>query len=276
MTLINRDVDSFQASKPLANEEIVYTQYKRQDPIVSISKDVLVAVKNKLDAEIIGHDGIKKLILRIMKAGINKPALKKMHLLLNGAPATSKTVFIKTIFDAIGAERCIFYDASMSSQVGLLDHLISYDTKLANVRYICLDELDKMKKAYQFGVLNALELGVMKETKFRRHREVNLKNITFFATSNTLDTIIDPLKTRLMIYNVDPYTPQQFNEIAFRILTGKYKYNTAFANNIIRVINEQIPERTIRTVVQFATLIDHESDIAELVQIFKHNSQNFY
>lgn len=156
----------------------------------------------------------------------------------------------------------------MSTQVGLLDHLINHGD-LKNVRFICLDELDKMPKRYQYGILNALESGIMKETKFRRSREVNLKDVTFFATANYFDKIIEPLQTRFLTVEIPPYTNEEFNQISFKLLTQKYKVNLDLAETIINVINKNIPNKSIRTVVQFATLVNNHADINDMLDLFR-------
>lgn len=272
MTLIKREVDSFQASKPLPSEEFVYNDYA---PAVIRSTDILTSIKNRFESEVVGYGKVKLLIMKIVRAGLENPQYKKIHLDLDGAPATGKTFIMQTIFDAIGHDQCILYDATMSTQVGLLDHFVSFGNKLKNIRYVCLDELDKMKPQYQYGVLNATESGYMMETKYGRHRKVTTDHMTFFATSNYITKVIEPLRTRFMIYNFPSYTDKQFQQIAMTILRKKFEFKPSYAQQIIDAVKREIPNCTIRTIKQVATLIENESDVNETINIFK-NTREFY
>ena len=270
---IKREINSFQASKPLPSEERVYNNYPIYAPAPINSQDILTSIKHKFESEVVGYDKVKRLVMKIIKAGIENPQYKKIHLDLDGAPATGKTFIMQTIFEAIGADQCIWYDATMSTQVGLLDHFVSMGSKLKNIRYVCLDELDKMKKEYQYGVLNATESGYMMETKYGRHREVKTGHMTFFATSNYIEKIIEPLRSRFMIYNFPEYTPQQFQHVAMTILTNKFKFKPNYAQQIIDAVRNEIPNCTIRTIRQVATLIENESDVKETIEIFKNTTE---
>ena len=245
-----------------------------EDRYVTDNK-ILDLVKEKLEYEIIGYDSIKKLIYKIIYAGLFKPKFKKIHLLLTGAPATGKTVMIKSIFEAIGQDRCIYYDATMATRVGLLDHILTYGSNLSNVRYICLDELDKMPKTHQFGVLNALESGIMQENKYKRHRHADLRHVTFFATSNEINKVYRPLASRFMVMNMKPYTEQQFREIGLRLLNRKYDMPMSKCEIVVNIIQNNLSTRTMRSVVQLATLIDDSQDEQDMLEVFKEHKLDF-
>jgi ATP-dependent Lon protease len=245
----------------------------RNPPQYYQNRDILGDVKARFDSKIYGYQDVKDLILKIIRSGIEHPQYKPVHLILDGKPATGKTYIIQQLFEAIGKEQCIYYDATMSTQVGMLDYFMSLGSGIKKIRYVCLDELDKMKPQYQFGVLNATELGMMKETKYNRHREADTSHMTFFATSNDIMKVIEPLRTRFLIYPFRDYTKQEFYDIAFNILTKEYDIRNEYAVKLITGIDSQLPNRTIRTVKQIAKLVENDQDINQVIAIFKRRRE---
>jgi len=256
-------VSSFQEAKPVFD-----TRYIRQD---SINLD---RVKQSMDSNIYGYDSIKKCILKILKAGIEKPDSKKVNLLLTGTKATGKTSIFKAMIEGIGEEYCVFYDASMSTRVGLLDHLYTFKDRLDSIRYIVFDEIDKMSKTHQFGILNCVESGIMQETKFRRHRQVDVRGSTFFGTSNEILKVYSPLRSRFMVIETDPYTAEQFDMIGMKILK-KMGFMSSFAEDIMKAIDTELKDKTIRDVVRFGTLVNNSADIKDLTELFKQHRLDF-
>jgi hypothetical protein len=91
--------------------------------------------KRTLFSEIVGHDDLKKLLIRCL-------AVKdSCNILLTGPPASSKTLFLLSIQKEIS--NAFFIDAANASGPGLVDYLFEHP----NTHIICIDELDKLKRS---------------------------------------------------------------------------------------------------------------------------------
>lgn len=252
----------------LANVE----QYVPQEQVTLVEiQDRVQSVENILANEIVGYDEIKKLIVKIISATINKPELKLINLLLTGEKSTGKTAIFKAMIRGLGEDNCIYYDASMATRVGLLDHLISFGEKLH--KYIVFDEIDKMSKQHQYGILNCVEAGIMKENKFRRHREVDVRGSIFFGSANEVKLIYPPLRSRFLTLNMPKYTNEQFNTIA-QTLLQKMDIDSILIEEILQVIDQELPDKTMRDVVRLGTLVDTTEDITDLTALFHRHRLN--
>ena len=185
---------------------------------------------------------------------------------------TGKTAIFKAMIKGLGESNCIYYDASMATRVGLLDHLISFGERLQ--KYIVFDEIDKMSKQHQYGILNCVEAGVMKENKFRRHREVDVRGSTFFGSANEVKLIYPPLRSRFLTLNMPPYTSEQFNTIGTNLLS-RMNIDPHLIEEIMEVIDKELPDKTMRDVVRLGTLVDTMEDITDLTALFQRHRLNF-
>ena len=57
-----------------------------------------------------------------------------------------------------------------------------------------------------------------------------MDNPKVFATSNSADKLIKPLKSRFNTYNLQEYTDEEFILISVRLLTVKYHFNSELAS----------------------------------------------
>jgi ATP-dependent Lon protease len=241
---------------------------------INLPDNVIESLRDVLENEIVGYDSIKNLIVKIVKAGLEKPELKKVNLLLTGEKSTGKTAIFDAMIKGIGEQYCIKYDASMATRVGLLDHLYSFKDRLSQIKFIVFDEMDKMSKLHQFGILNCVESGIMKETKFHRHREIDVRGSTFFGTSNEIDKVYAPLRSRFLVLNMQKYTDAEFNAIGLEKL-WKMKVSDYMARQIMYAINTQLQDKTIRDVVRLGTIANTNEDLADLSLLFKKHRLEF-
>jgi holliday junction DNA helicase RuvB len=85
--------------------------------------------------------------------------------------------------------------------------------------HLLLDELDKLSRKDQTFLLNLMETGIVSETKYNKTRTMKVKT-SVFATSNSIEKIIQPLQSRFFIVKLTPYTYEQFVDITVRLLTN--------------------------------------------------------
>jgi len=85
-------------------------------------------------------------------------------------------------------------------------------------RYLLVDEIDKMANKDQVLLLNLMETGIVRETKYGKTRSTQMVT-PVFATSNNIIKLSDPLKSRFFIVELEPYTNEQFFEITKQLLS---------------------------------------------------------
>jgi MoxR-like ATPase len=130
---------------------------------------------------------------------------------------------------------------------------------------IIIDEIDKMSKKDQEGLLTMMERGEFTSTKVRNTRTVKA-NIVIFATSNSTERLSKPLLSRFTVFEIPEYTYEEFEGIALRILKKLHP------NIVIQIASSvwKTGIKDIRDVLKIAKLCnpaDTEEDISRLISI---------
>ena len=128
------------------------------------------------------------------------------NILLSGPPASSKTIFLLSIQKEVS--NACFIDAANASGPGLVDCLFEHP----NTQVICIDELDKLKKSDQTALLNLLETGILSSIKVRKTRSIRMEGVKVFATSNGVDKLVGPLRSRFLEFELPEYTWEVFRD----------------------------------------------------------------
>ena len=90
-----------------------------------------------------------------------------VHVLLIGAPASAKTLFMRTWTQL---QNSYFTDGGNGTKVGMFGHIINNEPK-----YLLIDEIDKMSTQDQTFLLNLMETGIVSETKHGKTRTIQMK-----------------------------------------------------------------------------------------------------
>jgi len=178
-------------------------------------------------SDVIGYEEIKSVINRAINVD---SGTKPTHLLICGAPGTSKTVFLKTTEASLieQSQNVHYIDTTTMSSSGVIQYLFENE-----VKYLLLDEIDKLELEHQRVFLNLLESGVLQETKSKKIRKKSMKQTTIIATGNYMDKIMEPLLTRFMTFEIPKYTKEQFYDIGQKLLISKYKKTKEIAFYIV-------------------------------------------
>jgi replication-associated recombination protein RarA len=164
-----------------------------------------VGEEEKFFSNVVGYADINRLLL---KSVVSK---EPVSILLTGPPSSSKTVFLLEMLE--GLDDTYLIDAVGASGAGMVDHLFNNHTK-----YLLIDEIDKMKKSDQATLLNVMETGILSETKLKGKTRQKKIKLWIFATSNDVERLSGPLRSRFMELHLEEYTYQEFNEIVQRLL----------------------------------------------------------
>jgi MoxR-like ATPase len=153
-----------------------------------------------------------------------------------------------------------FVDGSSATKSGLIDCLFA-----KNPKYLLIDEIDKMSTKDQAMLLNLMETGIVSETKHNKTRTGYMKT-SVFATSNNVNDIITPLRSRFFVLELAPYTYQQFYQISMHLLTEKHRISIDIAKNISDKVWAN--SRKIRDCVRIGRMAKSVDDIQFLVGTF--------
>src|SRR5574341_619380 len=178
-----------------------------------------VSTEEKFFQEVVGYPELKRLF---MKSIISR---EPVHILLTGPPASSKSLFLLKLGE--GLDNAYFIDAVGASGSGMVEYLFRNDTK-----YLLVDEIDKMKKNDQATLLNVMETGILSETKLRGKTRQKKMSLWIFATSNEVEKLTKPLRSRFMELHLNEYSYEEYIEICQRILNKKYRLPSELSDRI--------------------------------------------
>ena len=213
---------------------------------------------NKIEIfnDIVGYDDIKKLFL--MSINSEEP----IHIALAGPPASAKTIFMKCL---MALPSSYFVDGSNMSKPGLIDYIFNN-----NIKYLLIDEIDKISPKDQTVFLNLMETGIVSETKFNKTRKIETK-ISIFATCNDLNKIIHPIRSRFLSLILKGYSYEEFHQIVTKLLSKK-SINQKIIDEVVYAVWYNIKSKNIRDCVKIARMAKSVDDVIFLVNIYnKYN-----
>jgi replication-associated recombination protein RarA len=223
------------------------TQYKKVEEIRPHQYSQTIFEDGIFD-DIVGHDDLKAVIIKCIKSE------EPINVLLYGPPATAKTLFLLAIYRGLG--NCYFTDGSNASGAGMVEYLFAHK----ETQIIAIDELDKLKKSDQTTLLNLLETGILTSTKVRKTAQQKM-NIKVFATSNDIDRISKPLRSRFVEFSLPSYTYEEFCEIAVKLMKQRNGHDREIAMKIADIIWNKLNSRDIRDVIQISKLTNSIDDV---------------
>lgn len=195
------------------------------------------------------YDDLKLLLSRMLVS--KEPA----HCVLVGPPASGKTMFLLSIQKSM--TDVFFIDATNATGAGIVDKLFAYP----RTKIILIDEIEKMPKRDQNMLLNLLETGMLVSTKVRKTREMNFTDIKLFATSNDIELLSKPLRSRLMEFHLPEYDFDEFREIVGKLADNRYRLNRDIADKIASVVWNEMETKDVRGALQLAKLVRSIDDV---------------
>ena len=223
--------------------------------------DAIDSNKIEIFNDIVGYDDIKKLFL--MSITSEEP----VHIALAGPPASAKTIFMKCL---MALPSSYFVDGSNMSKPGLIDYIFNN-----NIKYLLIDEIDKISPKNQTVFLNLMETGIVSETKFNKTRKIETK-ISIFATCNDLSKIIHPIRSRFLSLILKAYSYEEFHKIVTQLLSKK-DLNQKIIDEVVYAVWYNIKSKNIRDCIKIAQMAKSVDDILFLVKIYeKYNVKKLY
>ena len=210
---------------------------------------------------VIGYDDIKLLLYKMITSKYTNSVL------LTGPPASSKTIFILELLDHF-KNKAYFVDGTTASGIGIVDYLFDH----TDLKFLLIDEIDKLSKRDQKVLLNVMETGILSDVKAKRSKSARQTKmrLSIYATSNDTSNILTPLLSRFIKLNLPEYSLETFMEICHKLLSRKYDKDHETIQAIVRYVWEHT--RDIREAIAIAKIVDTSDEVNSIASTLRRYS----
>ncbi|MEG0107555.1 MAG: endopeptidase La [Lachnospiraceae bacterium] len=240
---IQKEINRFKSGTNISAENSVTRTYIETmldmpwDKVEADHDDIKYA-KDVLEADHYGLEQVKERVLEFLAVRVLTKKGDSPILCLVGPPGTGKTSIAKSLARALkkpyvrislgGVRDEAEIRGHRKTYVGAMPGRIADGIKTAGVKnpLMLLDEIDKISSDYKGDTFSALleVLDSEQNKKFRDHYlevPLDLSEVLFITTANTLQTIPRPLIDRMEIIEISSYTDNEKLHIALEHLIPK-------------------------------------------------------
>jgi Cdc6-like AAA superfamily ATPase len=172
---------------------------------------------------VIGYDDIKLLLYKMITSKYTNSVL------LTGPPASSKTVFILDLLDHFKV-KAYLVDGTTASGMGIIDYLFDH----TDLKFLLIDEIDKLSKKDQKVLLNVMETGILSDVKAKSSKSARQTHmhLSIYATSNDTSNLLT-----IQIYH--PNTVIGYYLVSMIKTMKEYRRSSDTYGNILKMYERQ-------------------------------------
>jgi hypothetical protein len=122
-------------------------------------------------------------------------------------------------------------------------------------------------------LLNLLETEMLTSKKTR---EMKLRGIKLFATSNDIDGLSKPLKSRLIELHLPEYDFEEFRITVTRLAITKYGLSEEVGEKIAHVVWNDMKTRDVRDALKLSKLVTSIDDVDLLARTIMKYKRRYY
>ena len=106
--------------------------------------------------------------------------------------------------------KAYFVDGTTASGMGIIDYPFDHN----DLKFLLIDEIDKLSKKDQKVLLNVMEKGILSDVKAKRGKSARQTHMhmSIYATSNDTSNMLTPLLSRFVKLNLPEYDLEIFTE----------------------------------------------------------------
>ena len=238
------------------------------------------AAKKILERDHFGLDKVKQRILETIAVRQIAPEMPPQILCLVGPPGVGKTSIAYSIAKSLNRNIARIALGGIHDEADIRGHRKTYVGAMpgriisaliqagSNNPLILLDEVDKLGSDHR-GDPSAALLEVLDAEQNRTYRDhfmeipVDLSNVMFITTANTLDTIPRPLLDRMELIELNSYTDEEKTMIAKDHLVPKQLKKHGIQRKLLSVSDDAIRE-IIRCYTRESGVRNLERALAEI------------
>ena len=282
---LRKEITRFKSSQQSAAENGVtrtYIETMLEMPWdkMSVDNTDLAYAKQLLEEEHYGLEQVKERILEFLAVRTLTKKGESPILCLVGPPGTGKTSIAKSLSKALkkpytrislgGVRDEAEIRGHRKTYVGAMPGRIANALKQAGVKnpLLLLDEIDKVSNDYKGDTFSALleVLDGEQNVRFRDHYlevPLDLSEVLFVTTANTLQTIPRPLLDRMEVIEISSYTENEKLHIATKHLVPKQLQKHGLTEEQL-VINKKAIWKMARNYTKEAGVRQLERTIGEI------------
>jgi len=219
-------------------------------------EDVILEKKYSLFECVIGYENIKIILSNLLKSKY------PVSLLLTGSAGCGKTLFLKEV-ELKFPKQSYYIDGSRATKAGIFEVLFN-DIK-NEIKYLLIDELDKMSTTDQESLLTLIQDGKLVQTLKTSVRSKTYDYLSVICASNQKESILYPLLNRFYSIAIKDYEHSEFISIGVQILTQKYGVDYDLANYIIDRVWNDLEKPNIRDCENIAKLANNNREMVDLL-----------
>ncbi len=282
---IRKEIARFKSLSPSSSESAVeraYIETLLELPWDKVSKDNtdVIRAEKILEDQHYGLKQVKERILEFLAVRTLTKAGDSPIICLVGPPGTGKTSIAKSVAEALNKKYVQISLGGVRDEAEIRGHRKTYvgampgrivnGLKQAGVKnpLMLLDEIDKVSSDYK-GDTSAALLEVLdseQNCRFRDHYvevPIDLSEVLFIATANTVSTIPKPLLDRMELIEVTSYTANEKFHIAKEHLMPKQFIRNGMVDGRLS-ISDQALKQIISGYTREAGVRELERKIGEI------------